>query len=323
MLLDGESYAEQKRIAGRLVALDFLPFRTVSWTVNLATGDRDWHYIDLAGRRRDIDPKNLFRTIGLTKDGRNGLSPISYGASIFYSALMADTAANGTFQRGLMPTVAVKLKEWLKKDQREELRDNFEKKVGGALRAGKPVVLEGGAEVQSIGINPKDAQLLESRSWSIEEVCRWFGVPPDMVGHTSKASSWGTGVEQRMLGFLMFTLRPWLTRIEKSVQRSLFAPGERQRYFIKFSVEELLRADSAARAAFLSLMVNNGLMTRDEARISENLPPMGGNAAVLTVQSALQPIDSLGQAADAADTAGNALKAWLDALGEKHHASQE
>jgi HK97 family phage portal protein len=165
-------------------------------------------------------------------------------------------------------------------------------------------------EVGTIGINPTDAQLLQSRGFSIEEICRWFRVPPWMVGHTEKATSWGTGIEQQMIGFLVFTLGPWLKRIEQSIVKDLLMPAERARYYPKFAVEGLLRADSAARASFYSVMVNNGILTRDEVRELEDRAPMGGNAAVLTVQTALAPLDSLGS--NTADQqARNAMANWL------------
>lgn len=163
---------------------------------------------------------------------------------------------------------------------------------------------------QGITLNPEDAQMLESRSFSIEEICRWFRVPPFMVGHSEKSTSWGSGIEQQMIGFLTFTLAPWLRRVEQAISKDLLTPGERTRYYPKFAVEGLLRADSAARGAFYSVMVNNGILTRDEVRELEDREPMGGNAAVLTVQTALAPLDSLGTNADAAQ-ARAALMSWL------------
>ena len=131
-----------------------------------------------------------------------------------------------------------------------------------------------------------------------------------MVGHAEKSTSWGTGIEQQMIGFLTFTLGPWLKRIEQAISKDLLTPAERQRFYPKFNVEGLLRADSAGRAAFYSAMINNGVLTRDEVRELEDREPMGGNAAVLTVQSAMTPLDSIGQAADA-NTARAALRAFL------------
>src|SRR5690606_3164275 len=138
----------------------------------------------------------------------------------------------------------------------------------------------------------------------------WFRVPPFMVGHSEKSTSWGTGIEQQMIGFLTFTLGPWLKRIEQAISKDLLTPAERLRYYPKFSVEGLLRADSAGRAAFYSAMINNGVLTRDEVRQLEDREPMGGNAAVLTVQSAMTTLDAIGGAGDA-NQARAALRAFL------------
>ncbi|WP_350353674.1 phage portal protein [Pseudomonas aeruginosa] len=122
------------------------------------------------------------------------------------------------------------------------------------------------------------------------------GCPPFMVGQSEKSSSWGTGIEQQMIGFLTFTLRPWLTRIEQAINKDLLSLADQMTTYAEFSVEGLLRADSKGRAEYLASMVNNGLMTRDEGRAKDNLPLMGGNADVLTVQTALIPLDQLGKA---------------------------
>jgi HK97 family phage portal protein len=178
------------------------------------------------------------------------------------------------------------------------------------MSAGDPAILEAGTETGTIGIDPADAQLLESRGFSVEEICRWFCVLPYMVGHAEKSTSWGSGLEQQQIGFLTFALRPWLKRIEQSIQRSLLTPAEKSTYFAEFAIEGLLRADSKARSAFYASALNNGWMNRDEIRKLENLPPMDAGGEVFTVQSALVPIDKLGQV-PAANSAADAFKQWL------------
>ena len=177
-----------------------------------------------------------------------------------------------------------------------EQRAEFRKNVVGLIENGEAPLLEGGIEVEAINISPKDVQLLESRAWSVEEICRWFGVPPWMVGHASQgATKWGSGMEQELIGFLTFCLGPIIKSIEQAITKDLLTPGDRLRYYAKYAVEGLLRTDSAARAAFYGVMVDKGILTRDEVRELEDRPPMGGNAAVLTVQSAMTTLDSLGQ----------------------------
>src|SRR5690606_35612137 len=129
-----------------------------------------------------------------------GLSAIRYGADVFGSAMSADDAANSTFKNGMMPTGAFKMDRVLTPEQRSDFRE-YAKTISGAMNAGKSPVLEYGITPEAIGINPADAQLLESRGHSVEEICRWFGVPTWMVMKTDKGSNWGTGLEQQQLAF--------------------------------------------------------------------------------------------------------------------------
>src|SRR5690606_12781441 len=97
-----------------------------------------------------------------------------------------------------------------------------------------------------------------------------------------------------LIGFLTFTLGPLLHRIEQQIQKDLIRPADQGRFYAKFNVEGLLRTDSAVRAAFYGAMVDKGIYTRDEVRELEDKPPMGGNAAKLTVQSAMTLLDAIG-----------------------------
>ncbi|HAC8240291.1 TPA_asm: phage portal protein, partial [Salmonella enterica] len=145
-------------------------------------------------------------------------------------------------------------------EQRKNFQENYVKEFSGAMNAGRVPLLEAGLDFNKTSMSLEDAQMLDTRRFSVEEICRWFGVYPVMIGHAAQGQTmWGSGVEQMMLMFLTLSLRPWLTRIEQAIRRSLLAPGERNRYFAEFSVEGLLRADSAARAAFYSTMTQNGV----------------------------------------------------------------
>lgn len=305
MLLRGAGRAEKLQIGGRLVGLMFLnPDRLTS--SRDSNGKKEWRYTGEDGRQRVIPRDRIWEVPGFTLDGKNGVSVIAYGAQVFGAAIAAERAASRTFVNGMLQTVYYKVAAFLKKEQRAE----FKKNVLGAVERGETPLLEGGTDVGTIGIKPSDSQLLESRAFSVEEVCRWFRTDPSLVGHGQKDSNWGTGLEQKMIWFLTFTLAPWLKRIEQAVNKDLLAPGERSRFYSKYSVEGLLRADSAARAAFYAVMVNNGIMTRDEVRELEDKEPLGGNAAVLTVQSAMTTLDSLGSTSEA-QAVRNSLLALL------------
>lgn len=290
MLLRGAGRAEKLMIGNRVVGLSFLNPDRLTWSRD-ANGQKEWRYTEKDGRQRVIPRSRIWEVPGFTLDGENGVSVITYGAHVIGGAIAADQAAARTFSNGMLQTVYYKVAAFLQPKQRDEFRKN----VLGAVERGETPLLEGGTDVGTIGIKPSDSQLLESRAFSVEDVCRWFRVDPSLVGHGQKDSNWGTGLEQKMIWFLTFTLSPWLKRIEQGIQKDLMAPGDRQRYYPKYAVEGLLRADSAARSAFYREMVNNGIMTRDEVRELEDREPMGGNAAVLTVQGAMTTLDSVGQ----------------------------
>jgi HK97 family phage portal protein len=183
---------------------------------------------------------------------------------------------------------------------------------------GRAGILEQGLDWKSIeGLPPEDLQLLQARSFSVDEQCRWYRVPPFMIGHTEKTTSWGTGLEQQTIGFLTYAARPYLTRIEQAVKKQLVKPADRGKIYAEFILEGLLRADSAGRAAIMSVQAQNGLKTRNELRAKENDPPLPGGDQ-LTVQSNLVPLDQLGTASAGDQTAKAALMSWLglDALAD-------
>lgn len=291
MLLRGNAFAEKLMIGNRLVGLMFLNpcYLTLQTDAN---GNLKYLYTE-KGKQREIPSTRIFHIPGFSTNGKWGLSVVQYGAGVFGSALAADTAANSTFEKGLSPTIAFKVDRIIKPEQREDFRTAMAA-ISGAVNAGKSAVLEQGMDVTTIGINPKDAQLLESRAFSVEEICRWFRVPPHMVGHTENSTSWGTGIEQQMIGFLQFTLRPWLTRIEQHINSDLLTPVEQMRYYAEFNIEGLLRGDSTARKEFYSSALQNGWMNRNQVASMENQPSLPGGD-IYTVQSNLIPLDQLGK----------------------------
>lgn len=309
VLLRGNAWAEKKRIGSRIVALDFLHPDFVR-PRRLVTGEWVYDITDERGKSREISESEIFHVAGFSTCGKFGMSSIRYGAEVFASALAANTAANSTFKNGLLPTTYFSLERVLRPEQREEFREGLQG-LSGSLNAGKAPLLEGGMKAETIGINPVDAQLLESRNFSVEEVCRWFGVPPSMVGGGDKASSWASSSESLNLWFLQYGLRPILKRIEMAIWDQLITPAEQVQLYAEFSVEGLLRADTTGRTTFYSTALQNGWMSRNEVRALENLPPVEGGD-LYTAQSNLLPLTQLGGAESDGAAARAALKHWLN-----------
>lgn len=206
-----------------------------------------------------------------------GLSTLSFARDTFGLAMATDRAARETFRNGMRPAGQFVFKEFLTPAQREQLDERLTNKYLGAINAGRPYIAEGGAEYKPISINPDDAQMLETRGFSVDEVCRFFGVPPFMIGHTEKSTSWGTGLAEQVLGFQKFNLRRRLKRIEQSMEKRLLTPADRAAgVVIEFNLEGLLRGDSAARAAYYGAGLKDGWLNINQVCAWENLPPVEG-----------------------------------------------
>lgn len=311
LILWGNALAEIEWSGRRVVALT--PLRPEMITVRRdADGFRVYRYATPGGPARDLTERDVFHLKGSSLDGLWGLSRIGLARNTLGLAMAAEESAGRLFANGMQSGGFFTIDQVLTKTQRDGLRGNLTDFMGSA-NAGKNMILEAGMKYQALTLPPLDAQLLQTRGFSVEEICRWFRVPPFMVGHTEKVTSWGSGLEQQVLGFLTFSLRPYLKLIEQAVKKSLIAPAERQKFYAEFNIEGLLRADSAGRAALYSVMAQNGVYTRNEIRARENLGPIAGGDD-LTVQSNLLPIGMLGQTAAAggdSQQARAALQQWL------------
>lgn len=231
---------------------------------------------------------------GFGTDGIVGLSPLGMMRESLGLAVAAEEYAGAFFGNGGRPSAVLTFDQFLREEQRKAAKSMVSAMANGAETAHKAWVLEGGVKYQSISIPPEDAQMLQTRSFQIQEIARIFRVPPHLLMDSEKSTSWGSGLEQQNLAFLTYTLRPYLVRMEQVMARALFSAAERETMTIEHSVEGLLRADSKARADFYSVMVQNGLMTRNEVRAKENWQPMAGGD-VLTAQVNLAPLEKLGE----------------------------
>ena len=293
LLLWGNGYAEIHRNGNRLVALTPMVPDRLS-VLRQSDGSILYTYREYGGALREITEDNIFHVKGFSLDGLQGLSPISQARQTLGIALAAEKSAASLFRNSMRPSVALIAPSYMTKDQRTQYEAELRPKMLGAINAGTPALLEGGWDIKNISMNPDDAQLLATRGFSVEQICRWFGVAPPMIGHMEKSTAWGTGLEQMNLWFLTYTLRPYLEAIEQEIRRSCLTPIEKQVYYAEFNVDGLLRADSKTRADMMSIYVNNGIRTRNEVRALDNQGPLDGGD-VLTVASTLVPLADIGK----------------------------
>jgi HK97 family phage portal protein len=183
----------------------------------------------------------------------------------------------------------------LNETQREDFKRTFIDPLIGNDAEAHYGILENGFTFSPVNIPPKDAEMLLSRRFNVEEICRFMGTPPILVGHAGEGQTmWGSGVEGIINAWLTLGLDAFLSSIEKSVNKWLLSPADRKRFYAEFDRDALLRADLAAKGEFISKMIQNAQMTPNEGRKKANRSAQPGGD-VLLVNSTLVPLSEAGR----------------------------
>jgi HK97 family phage portal protein len=156
----------------------------------------------------------------------------------------------------------------------KNLTESLSGKQGGLQNAHKIKILEEGAKFVQTTIPPEDAQFLGTREFQIAEIARLYGIPLHMLQSHEKVTSWGSGIEEMTLGFVKFTLAPWIARWEQELNRKLFLPSEQKKFYAKFNMNALLRGDANSRADYYGKGIKDGWLEVNEAREKEDLDPL-------------------------------------------------
>lgn len=295
LLATGNAYAEITWINARASSLSILPAMLVRTIRNIRTGELSYEVRDRGTSARVLKRADVFHLRGWGFGGDEGLSPIRWGTQSLGAAMAADEASGKMFGAGMQASGVLKSSQRINPAQRGDLQKMMESYVGSS-KAGKLMILEAGLDYQQLSLSPDDAQMLETRRFSIEEVCRWFGVPPIVIGHSAEGQTmWGTGVEQIFLSWMQLGINPVLKKVEQRIRKQLIPLRDQRSLYAEFNREAMLQMDSKAKAEFLRAMTTNGIMSRDEARDKLNLERRGGVADDLMVQTAMSPIDLLNE----------------------------
>jgi HK97 family phage portal protein len=219
---------------------------------------------------------------GLSSDGLMGMSPIELARESLGMALAAQDYGARFFTNDAKPTGG-----WIEfpgtfkdPEAKRVFRDSYQAAQSGSNR-GKVLVLENGMKFHEVGVTNKDAQFLELRKFQITDIARLFRVPPHMIADLDRATF--SNIEQQSLEFVMHTMTPWAERWEASIEADLMLDGDQLE--VEFDFGNLMRGDAASRSAYYQSGIQNGWLTRNEARIAENLNPLNG------LDSPLRPLN--------------------------------
>jgi HK97 family phage portal protein len=221
--------------------------------------------------------------------GLRGLSPLDLARQGIGLGQVAEKFGAKFFGTGQQLSGAIQLPAGTPRESKEHIdliRDTWEAAHAGSDKAHRPAILTGGATWVSTSVTPENAQFLETRKFQVEEIARFFGVPAHMVGLEEKNTSWGTGIEAQSLGFVRYTLLPWIELFEQAMSQLLVRGQE-----LKLNQRGLLRADSKTEAEVLTILVTNGIFNRNDARaLYDKTPVPGGDRFIIPLNmQILQP----------------------------------
>lgn len=278
-LLYGDGYAELLRpsiSSSRIIGWQPLFKPNVQPFRDRATGTKYFRVTRPNGGIDVLDQADVIQLPSMGYDGLSSPSPITYAArEVVGAALAGQRWAGKFFSEGATFDYALRTDQGLGDEQIKSLKSQLLARIAGS-RA--PLILTGGLQPAQLTVNPKDAELLASRLFTVEEICRIFGVPPHLVGHTEKNSSWGTGMEQQGTNFVRYTLMGHLTQVAQEFNHKLWPT--RARYFVQHVTDALVKADVKTRNEAHRVAIGRagepGWMTVNEVRRRENLPPVDG-----------------------------------------------
>jgi len=237
-----------------------------------ATAMKVYEVTNDAGEKEPHTDRTVLHVPGFGYDGICGVSPIRAARQGIGLAMAAEEFGARLFGSGSLAAGILQTEQRLEQAHADALARRWEAKTKGLAAAHKTVVLDSGAKFEQLTIPPEDAQFIESRRFQITEVGRMFGVPPFLMMETEKSTSWGTGLEQQAIGWVKFDLRRYLLRFEQRITK-LIRPDN---VFARYSVEGLLRGDSAARAQFYRQMWELGVFSTNDIRELEDRSPVEG-----------------------------------------------
>ncbi len=295
-LLAGNGYAVIER-AGSGSPLALYPVRArnarvyyaweLGWDVKFGVERNRLFYEFLFndGNVRFYDQTDVLHVPNVGWSGKYGITTVRAMGQALGVAMSAEQSAAVFFENGMQSQFAISLKRDTSPEALERFKDMLREKYSGVGNHHRPLVMPNEGKAEVLSMSAEDAQLLDSRKFSVVDICRWFGVHPVMIGENEKTSSFGGGIEQMGRWFNSLTLNEHMTAIEQELESKLFSDNK----FAEFDESELTRGDSQARANYFRAALGStqqpGWMTINEVRAAEGYGPKPGCDTVSNPQT--------------------------------------
>jgi HK97 family phage portal protein len=231
--------------------------------------DQPGIYAPAQGTRRRLLQHEVIHVRDRSDDGLIGKSRLQRAAPVLHNARAVNTFATAILENGLHISGVLTSEKDLSAEAKAAVRERVQETHGGPGKAGKLMILSGGNfAFHKISITPEDAELLESRKFSTEEICRLFQVPPPIVQDYSKNTF--TNSEQAGRWFAQFCLLPWVRKIEAAFNRALFEGTDLE---LSLDMSAFDRGSPESRWAAHAIAASNQILTVDEIREIEGWGP--------------------------------------------------
>ncbi|CDO38297.1 phage portal protein [Novosphingobium sp. KN65.2] len=268
-LLTGNGLAEILRSGnGQLSGFRYIPWGMVTAS-ELSSGRLAYDVSDGRGRSRRLLAGEVLHLRDRTDDGLIGKSRLSRACDAVSGVQAANSHALAFLNNGASPSGVIEVPGTMTAEQRTGLRDQFATRHSGHANAGSTMVLDGGMTWKASQISPEDAELLETRKFGTEEICRLFQVPPPLVQDYSHNTF--TNSETAGRWFAMFTLAPWARKIESEFARSVFPTNSG--YELELDLSGFLRGDPKTRWDAHKIAIDTGVLDPEEVRQVEGWNP--------------------------------------------------
>jgi len=280
LAMHGNAYAIVRR-AKTGDAIYLQPWHPDAVKIERAGYDPRYKIRTADGQDHSVAPGAMLHIKALCLDGSQlkGLSPIAYARETIGLSMAQEKHGAALFGNGARPGGVLEVDGSLAEEDRLRLAESWRAAHSGSGNAHRTAVLEDGVHWKPIAIPNEDAQWLESRKFGVTDIARIFRVPPQFIGDLERATF--SNVEQQSIDFVVHTIRPFLVRFEQEINATLFVESDRDEYFAEFSVDGLLRGDTATRFQAYSVGRNWGWLSANDIRALENQNPVDGGDVYL------------------------------------------
>jgi len=268
------------------------PLNPSRMVVERAGGRLAYRYTETGGNERVFPAKEIFHLRGPMSDGLVGTSPLSYGVDVVGLRQSQVKQASGMFKDGLrIPFVWVFPGKFKDNQKRKETEAALNDAYGGADNAGKAPLLEQGLDLKSVGMTAEDAEALNQAKLSLNEICRYYGVPPHKAYILTDATY--SNIEEQNTDWVVDTARAWYERAEAVIRKSLVPAAERRTRFAEFNMDAMLRGNTEDRWNANQIAIQTGVASINDIRKRENMNPVEGGDVHLVPLNYI-PLDQIG-----------------------------